>query len=94
MAGLPTGYQLLKAIRVEDSAMFRRYIEKRDAIRAKHSEPLVALDPPALTRQAHPYRAFIFLGGFFGELFLLKPSRVGSPTPKKIRCRKLVSSED
>lgn len=50
--GLPTGYQLLKAIRVEDSAMFRRYIEKRDAIRSKHSEPLVPLDPPALTRQA------------------------------------------
>lgn len=69
MAGLPTGYQLLKAIRVEDSAMFRRYIEKRDAIRLKHSEPLVALDPPALTRQAHPYRASFFLGGFLGNFF-------------------------
>lgn len=49
--GLPTGYQLLRAIRVEDSAMFRRYTERRERIKQcwEGCEPL---EPTTLTRQA------------------------------------------
>lgn len=54
--GLPTGYQVLKAIRVEDSAMFRRYVEKRHRIQQTRgvSEGAGSLSAPApqtLTRQ-------------------------------------------
>lgn len=49
--GLPTGYQLLKAIRVEDSAMFRRYSERRERIKQRR-ETCEPLEPATLTRQA------------------------------------------
>eukprot|EP00435_Cladocopium_sp_Y103_P040821 s167_g11.t1 len=49
--GLPTGYQLLKAIRVEDSAMFRRYTERRQRIKQRR-ESCEPLEPMTLTRQA------------------------------------------
>ena len=48
--GLPTGYQLLKAIRVEDSAMFRRYSERRERIKQRR-ETCEPLEPGTLTRQ-------------------------------------------
>jgi len=48
--GLPTGYQLLRAIRVEDSAMFRRYTERRERIQQRR-EGCEPLEPTTLTRQ-------------------------------------------
>lgn len=49
--GLPTGFVVRRIIRVEDSGMWKRYCEKRNAIRAKRSggADVTVISPPALT---------------------------------------------
>jgi len=49
--GLPTGYQIKRVIRVEDSAIFTRYIARRDEIKRKRSS-CEAPDPAIFTRDA------------------------------------------
>ena len=49
--GLPTGYQIKRVIRVEDSAMFSRYIDRRDQIKRSRSS-CEAPDPEIFTRAA------------------------------------------
>ncbi|CAE7926920.1 Tnks [Symbiodinium sp. KB8] len=49
--GLPTGYQIKRVIRVEDSAIFSRYIHRRDQIKRSRSS-CEAPDPEIFTRAA------------------------------------------
>eukprot|EP00931_Biecheleriopsis_adriatica_P055973 TRINITY_DN33180_c0_g1_i1.p1 TRINITY_DN33180_c0_g1~~TRINITY_DN33180_c0_g1_i1.p1 ORF type:complete len:630 (+),score=113.82 TRINITY_DN33180_c0_g1_i1:115-2004(+) len=48
--GMPSAYKVRRVIRVEDSDMWGRYVEKRDAIaRLRGGEELPQLDPPVET---------------------------------------------
>ena len=49
--GLPTGYQIKRVIRVEDSSMFTRYIDRREQIKNSRSS-CEAPDPQIFTRAA------------------------------------------
>ncbi|CAE7824453.1 Tnks [Symbiodinium sp. CCMP2456] len=49
--GLPTGYQIKRVIRVEDSSMFTRYIDRREQIKNSRSS-CEAPDPKIFTRAA------------------------------------------
>lgn len=62
--GLPEGYQVRRAIRVESSSMWRRYLRRRQEIEAKRPPPaerdaetFPGLDPPAQTNSfTHSHR--------------------------------------
>jgi len=52
--GMPTGFKVRRVVRVEDSEMWGRYIDRRDAIQQKRQEemPIPLLDPPAISDEA------------------------------------------
>eukprot|EP00931_Biecheleriopsis_adriatica_P059500 TRINITY_DN3560_c0_g1_i4.p1 TRINITY_DN3560_c0_g1~~TRINITY_DN3560_c0_g1_i4.p1 ORF type:complete len:1666 (+),score=300.28 TRINITY_DN3560_c0_g1_i4:61-4998(+) len=50
--GLPTGYEVLRVIRVEDSGMWERYVNKRDSIRNKRTSGCEPPDPLLFTTDA------------------------------------------
>eukprot|EP00913_Durusdinium_trenchii_P024719 g23202.t1 len=52
--GLPTAFKVRRVVRVEDSDMWARYVEKREEISSRRQEemPLQQLEPPAISDEA------------------------------------------
>ena len=64
--GLPTGFQVKRVIRVEDSDMFNRYITRREKIKTSRGGKCQAPEPAILTREA--IQQFSGLQGVVAEL--------------------------
>jgi hypothetical protein len=62
--GLPTGYVVRRVIRVEDSAMWQRYLKRRDEIQEKRKGDgsLKKIDPPVLTDEIARANTQVFEG--------------------------------
>ena len=74
--GLPTGFQVKRVIRVEDSEMFNRYITRREQIKMRGS--CAPPDPAFFTSE---------VGGVFenqGTLCNIDPQIVGSPLSSEV----------